>query len=123
MTTKQADRSRLALGRYGEALAAAHLRSRGMRILSQNWTCRHGELDIVAADGPTLVICEVKTRTDHRFGSPFEAVTVAKLARLRRLAGCWLEQNDIKVDGVRIDVVGVIRPRRGPSRVLHRRGV
>ena len=52
-----------ALGRYGERVAADHLRSLGMVVLARNWRCRFGEIDLVARDGSTLVICEVKTRT------------------------------------------------------------
>lgn len=49
------------LGRRGEDLAATHLEGLGLVILTRNWRCREGELDIVATDGLShLVICEVK---------------------------------------------------------------
>ena len=54
-----------ALGLYGERVAAAHLRSLGMVVLARNWRCRFGEIDLVARDGSTFVICEVKTRTSR----------------------------------------------------------
>ena len=58
------------VGRRGEQLAAEFLEGQGLTIVSRNWRCREGELDIVAHDRRnTLVICEVKTRSGERFGS------------------------------------------------------
>jgi putative endonuclease len=112
-----------AVGDYGEQLAAAHLRSLGMVILAQQWTCKFGEIDIVARDGSTLVICEVKTRTSGTYGGPFEAVTGQKAARLRRLAMHWLEVHDVNPPSVRIDVVSVVLPARGAPQVERITGV
>ena len=111
-----------AVGAYGERLAARYLTESGMQILDRNWRCDQGEIDIVAMDGTCLVIIEVKTRRSLAFGSPVEAVTAAKAARLRRLARCWLTDHRSLVDAVadvRIDVVGVLRPRSGPAQVEH----
>ena len=79
-----------AVGAYGERLAARYLVESGMQILDRNWRCDQGEIDIVAMDDTCLVIVEVKTRRSLAFGSPVEAVTAVKAARLRRLAGCWM---------------------------------
>ncbi len=104
-----------AIGTFGENVAAEHLRELGMVILARNWTCKFGEIDIVARDGSTLVICEVKTRGSSDYGGPFEAVTGHKATRLRRLAMHWLEVHDVEPSSVRIDVVSVaLRPRGGP---------
>lgn len=111
------------LGDYGEKVAAAHLRSLGMVILERQWTCKFGEIDIVARDGSTLVICEVKTRTTTRYGGPFEAVTGHKATRLRRLAMHWLEVHDVEPPSVRIDVVSVVVPPRGAAVVERIAGV
>jgi len=114
------------MGAYGERLAARYLVESGMRILDRNWRCDQGEIDIVAVDDQCLVIVEVKTRRSLAFGSPVEAVTVLKAARLRRLASCWLTDHRWLVDSlgesvsdVRIDVVGVLRPSSGPAQIEH----
>jgi putative endonuclease len=112
-----------ALGTYGERIAADHLEALGMVVLARNWTCRFGEVDIVARDGSTLVICEVKTRSSTTYGGPFEAVTGHKAARLRRLAMHWLEVHDIQPPSVRIDVVSVVVPPRGAPVVERIAGV
>ncbi|MGW1491852.1 YraN family protein [Streptomyces sp. NPDC002402] len=114
-----------ALGRYGEDLAARLLAEAGMTVLARNWRCgRAGEIDIVAQDGDTVVVCEVKTRRASPFQHPMAALTPAKAERLRRLAECWLERTaGPPPGGVRIDLVGVVLPRRGAPTVEHARGV
>ncbi|MGW4747457.1 YraN family protein [Streptomyces sp. NPDC004290] len=115
-----------ALGRYGEELATRRLVAYGMHILARNWRCgRSGEIDIVARDGDTLVICEVKTRRDGAYEHPMAAVTPRKAERLRRLATCWLDRHGAPAPagGVRIDLVGIVLPRKGAPVLTHAQGV
>jgi len=111
------------LGRYGEALAARHLVERGMVVLDRNWRCELGEIDLVLRDGRVLVVCEVKTRSSQDYGSPVEAVTEQKAARLRRLAARWLADHALQPDDVRIDLVGVLVAGGTPAAVEHVPGV
>lgn len=121
--------ARRAVGAYGERVAVRLLTEAGMRVVDRNWRCREGEIDIVALDGDCLVFCEVKTRRGSAYGGPAEAVTRAKAARLRRLAGAWLTAHAEGSDGfrrfgdVRIDVIAVTRPRAGAAQVEHLRAV
>ncbi|MEZ0090726.1 YraN family protein [Streptacidiphilus sp. EB129] len=111
-----------ALGRYGEDAAARHLAAAGLTVLDRNWRCRAGELDIVALDGDTLAVCEVKTRSEHGFQSPAEAVDPVKAEQLVRLAERWLAerwQAPPPPGGVRIDVLCVVHGRRGAARIHH----
>lgn len=110
------------LGLDGEAAASVHLERAGMRIVDRRWRCRYGELDIVALDGDTFVFVEVKTRRGFEFGHPFEAITPAKVRRLRTLASLWLEASGQR-GPVRMDAVGVIAPRGRQWRVEHLRGI
>jgi putative endonuclease len=112
-----------AVGDYGERLAERCLTDQGMTLLSRGWRCGDGEIDIVAVDGDCLVVCEVKTRRSLSTGGPLDAVTPAKLARLRRLAAAWLAEDGRTFPEVRIDVVGVVLPSRGHAQVEHVRGV
>jgi len=88
---------------------AAWYAERGYEVLARNWRCSEGELDLVVRHGRTVVFCEVKTRSSAAFGAPVEAVTRAKQARLRRLAGCWLESGrPARTSGIRFDVASVL---------------
>ena len=114
---------RTAVGRYGEDVATRHLLEAGMEVLARNWRCDLGEIDVVARDGATVVICEVKTRRGLDYGTPLEAVTLRKMARLRRLAARWLSESGQHAQDVRIDVVSVLLRRKGAAVVEHLRGV
>jgi putative endonuclease len=111
------------LGRHGEQLAAEYLERSGMRVLDRNWRCAEGEIDIVAAQRRILVVCEVKTRSSERFGTPLEAITRQKQRRLRRLAICWVVAHGVLFDEIRIDAVGVLRASSGEFTVTHVAGV
>src|ERR1700750_3456096 len=84
--------TRAEIGALGEQLAVDHLTSLGLRVLTRNWRCRYGELDVIAAEAAAriVVFVEVKTRTGDQFGGVSQAVTSDKVRRLRRLAGLWL---------------------------------
>ena len=72
---------------------------------------------------PVLVVCEVKTRSSTDYGSPFEAVTPTKVARLRRLAVRWVREHDCRPEDIRIDMVSVLAPPGRPVEVEHVPGI
>jgi len=114
---------RQALGGYGERVAATHLTDQGLVVLDRNWRCPEGELDLVLRDRDVLVACEVKTRRGDSCGSPHEAVDPVRLERLHRLVWRWAEEHDLRPEEVRVDLVAVLRPRRGASIVEHVEGL
>jgi putative endonuclease len=97
------------LGKQGEQLAVTYLEARGMKIIDRNWRCRRGEIDIIAEDGPNLVVVEVKTRSGRSHGTALESVSAKKLARLRTLAASWLATQTRTFDAVRVDVIALER--------------
>ena len=111
------------LGREGEQAAASYLEGCGFRILDRNWRCADGEIDIVAADRRTLVVCEVKTRSGTRYGTPLDAVGHRKHRRLRKLAALWLLAHGLRFDQIRIDVLGLLRDGDGAFTIEHVRAV
>jgi putative endonuclease len=116
-------RAKDVLGREGEQAAVEYLTERGFRILDRNWRCADGEIDIVAVERHSLVVCEVKTRSGTRYGTPLEAVGRAKRNRLRRLAVRWLNAHGVRFDEIRIDVVGLLYEGSGGYTIEHVRGV
>lgn len=103
---------RRGLGRHGEELAARHLEGKGYQIVARNWRCREGEIDLVAHDGPDLVIVEVRTRRGLAYGSPEESITPAKQARLALLAEAYVQAENWPGNW-RIDVVAIEIDARG----------
>ena len=122
MTTTAA--TRRALGAYGEELAARLLTGEhGMLLLDRNWRCPEGELDLVLRDGDVLVACEVKTRRGEACGTPHEAVDALRLERLHRLVRRWASEHGLHAEEARVDLVAVLRPRRGAAVLEHVRGL
>ncbi|MGM0574154.1 MAG: YraN family protein [Myxococcota bacterium] len=101
--------NRRRLGRAGERRAARYLRRRGLRIVERNWTCPHGELDLLARDGDQLVVVEVRTARTDFAGGPERTVGPDKRRRLARLARLWLARSRWRPASIRFDVVGVVR--------------
>lgn len=97
----------LLVGRAGEDAAAELLRKKGLKILERNWRKGRLELDIVCADGTTLVFVEVKTRQAEGMSDPADALTPAKRRVLTRAAQAWLAAHNAWRRPCRFDVVCV----------------
>ncbi len=95
------------LASRGEDAAAAFLERTGMRIERRNWRCGAGEIDIIARDGDTLVLCEVKTRRSQRAGTAEDAVSPTKQRRIVRIAQAYLSAEQVDPGPVRFDVVAI----------------
>ena len=99
-----------ALGRFGEDTVCRWLRLRGYRIIERNFTCREGELDIIACRGEQLAFIEVKLRKNDDFGQAREFVTAAKQRRVIAAAERWLARHQTELQP-RFDVAEVYAPR------------
>lgn len=95
------------VGREGEAIAAQALVAHGYRVIDRNWRCAAGEIDLIAQHQDVWVFVEVKLRRGDAFGTPEEAVTLAKQRRLLD-AGVLYMQSIGQDDAVwRIDIVAI----------------
>ncbi len=107
-----------AIGRAGEDAAVEALRARGYRILARNVRLRRGELDVVAADGGTIVFVEVKARRTAAYGTPAEAVGPRKRRTLLALASAYLARRSLVGRPCRFDIAEVwVTPGGGIRRV------
>ena len=79
-------------GSQAESLARAYLERHGLRLITQNWLCRHGELDLVMLDGDTVVFVEVRYRRHAAWGGALESIDARKQARLSAAAEAFLQQ-------------------------------
>lgn len=96
------------VGHAGEAAALEHLKEQGYHILARDWRSRLGQIDIVAEDGETLVLVEVKARRGTDFGLPEEAVDARKRKKLRVLLETYRAQTHRRQQPCRIDVLGLL---------------
>ena len=97
------------LGAFGEDVICRYLRRHGYSILGRNYSCRFGEIDIIARKGRYIVFVEVKLRKDAAHGAAMEFVTPAKQRRVLAAAQLWLMQNPTKLQP-RFDVAEVYAP-------------
>lgn len=98
---------RQSLGKMGENLACSELRRRGYAILARRYRTRHGEIDIIAREGATIVFVEVKARQGDAYGGGGAAVTVWKQQRIVRMATDFLARRGLLEEPCRFDVVTV----------------
>ena len=95
------------LGKWGEDIAAAYLEEKGYEILERDWKSGHHDLDIVAKDGHTLVIVEVKTRRNRLFGDPEEAIDYKKRKSLQSAINHYIKSHHTGQD-VRFDIISIV---------------
>jgi len=105
----------LDLGKQGELEAAKFLESKGYKIISRNFKCSLGEIDIIAQDKDTYCFIEVKARSSRDFGLPQEAVSRIKQRQISKAALVFLKENKLLDKKARFDVVSVIFKENSPE--------
>ena len=91
-------------GEDAEAACCRYFKSQGLKLVSKNFSCPLGEIDIIMLDKNLLVFVEVRFRKNNNFGGGLESVTSAKQLKLRKTAELFLQQNR-QYENARFDVV------------------
>lgn len=105
------------VGHGWEDFAAAYLKKAGLHILAQRYSCRLGEIDLIAADGSTLVFVEVRFRSGIGFGNAAATVTRAKQRRIMRTARHFIMRHATLAENpMRIDIIAIEGNARSPRR-------
>lgn len=99
---------RIKTGQTGEEAAREYLKSIGYKIIETNYRCPLGEIDIVARDNQTIILIEVRSKTNTRYGLPEESITTTKARRLKRLALYYLKSAFKREVPCRIDFISVM---------------
>jgi putative endonuclease len=111
---------RLSLGRWGEDQAAKYLRKKRFKIVERNFTCRMGEIDIIARDKDSLVFVEVKTKSGPGHPPPRYSVNQRKQRQIIRVAKCYLKRLASPDVRCRFDVVEIIAGGgKRPEKIVH----
>jgi len=104
------------LGKSGEEFAARIITESGLHILTKNYRCHKGEMDIIARDGKVLVFIEVRTRSSSYRGWGEESITRQKAQRLQAIASHFiLQQGYISWPSIRFDVVAIRWNEKNPE--------
>jgi putative endonuclease len=77
-------------GYHYENAALDYLKQHGLRLLTRNYRCKLGEIDLVMLDRAMVVFVEVRFRASVRHGKPHETVDARKQARVRKAAQYFL---------------------------------
>lgn len=97
----------ISIGKIGEQFAKQFLEQKGFHILETNWRFEHCEIDLICKQGEELVFVEVKTRTNHQFGLPEEAVTKKKQRLLAKAADKYIYQTQFHGE-IRFDIISIL---------------
>ena len=97
-----------AIGDLAESLAARFLEQHGLKVLTRNFRCRGGEIDLICRNGKTLVFVEVRRRRSASFGGAGASITRSKQRRIILAAQHYLTANaktecDCRFDCVLLD--------------------
>ena len=107
------------LGRHGEMMARHYIIGKGYKILAKNFTCKSGEIDIIAEKGEYIVFIEVKARRTLSYGYPGEAVNRRKQMRYGSIASTYIRQNRLYNKSYRFDVIEVYVKDRESHTINH----
>lgn len=99
------------IGQRSEQQAERWLQRHGLKTVARNWSCRHGEIDLVMIDGDSLVFVEVRMRSRRGFGSGADSVHSRKQRKLIHAASMFLaEHSEWQDRPCRFDVLSIDGP-------------
>ena len=94
------------IGKTAEDKTAAYLRKNGFKVIKRNYSCRFGEIDIIAEKGEFIVFVEVKARKQNSIVSPLEAVDSKKFQRIMLTAEDYISKTNCELQP-RFDIAQV----------------
>ena len=107
------------LGSEGENAAVQFFKQNGYKILSRNFSCPMGEIDLICHGEGAIVFVEVKTLASDEAGDPEEKVNRTKQRKMRLTAELWLQKHRYPKCSYRFDVISVILGHDGKPHVRH----
>ncbi len=111
---------RTLLGQWGEKRCGRFLKKKGLKILTRNFSCNSGEIDLVMVDADrSIVFVEVRTRVDENFATAEASITSKKKARLLKTARYFLAKHNIEDRPFRFDIVTIVLGQTGRTQIRH----
>ena len=97
------------IGKIGEDIAESYLIKNNYEIIERNFSCRQGEIDIIAKYKNEIVFIEVKTRSNNKYGNPIDAVTYFKKDHMLKSIQYYLFSKKLENCFIRIDIIEVYK--------------
>ena len=108
------------LGQWGEKRCEKFLKRKGLKVLTRNFSCKTGEIDLIMVDiDGSIVFVEVKARADENFAEAEASITPAKKSKLLKTARFLLASNNIQNRPFRFDIVTIVLGRTGRPQIRH----
>jgi len=107
--------SELSIGQQAEQWANHYLQQQGLTLITKNYACRRGEIDLIMQDQQTLVFVEVRYRKSSAFGSALESVNTKKQQKLIFTAEHYLQQQNTAFSSYRFDVIAITHEQNKPT--------
>lgn len=92
-------------GKTAETLALKYLRKQGLKLITKNYHCRFGEIDIIMRDNEYMVFVEVRYRKNSLYGGALASIDWRKQEKLKRTAAHYLQVNNISDTSCRFDIL------------------
>ncbi len=116
--SRKPSRNLRTVGEFYETMVLRYLEKKGLSVLARNYHASHGEIDLIAREGDTLVFIEVKVRRGGSFGEASEAVDWRKQRNMILAARAFLEGFPEEMD-VRFDVIALDPDAKGGTHLTH----
>ncbi len=103
------------IGKWGENIACKYLEGNKYQIIERNFSCKQGEIDIIAKDTKQsdIVFIQVKTRSNLKYGNPAESVNYRKRRHLKQTIQYYMYKNHMKYVPIRVDVIEIYMQEKG----------
>ncbi|CAN5260109.1 YraN family protein [soil metagenome] len=109
-------RGKREIGNLAENAAQHYLIEQGLKLVTHNFNCRSGEIDLIMIDKSHLVFIEVRYRQFKAYGSAVESVTIYKQQKVKSAANYYLLQHNLlEKRACRFDIVAVTNSSDGPQ--------
>lgn len=108
----------LVIGELSELKAQKYLKSQGLKLVSRNFLCKMGEIDLIAMDRDILVFIEVRFRKNVLYGSGADTITHAKRRKIIRTADYFLQRHRQFANcACRFDIISISLDWKGETEI------
>lgn len=114
MDSEQKPTNSNSTGKTTEDAALKHLQQKGLKLISRNFRCRYGEIDLIMTHKHILVFIEVRYRKQNSHGSAAESVTIQKQRKLSITAQHYLQRYS-STPNCRFDVIAISQTKNNAS--------